>query len=333
MYDIERVTDDIERIALSPPEGVCELLDEPTNVYFVRGEAPALIDAGHPAQFDALCRALDELGVPVARLERVLYTSWDIGVLGAATNLPNCDHFVLSPDMVEPLDYEAHIAARRRRLLQIGRTLIDEEEGFEEDDLERLQQFIASYFPPMPSRLSFIPVRGGHTVAAGGLTLEAVAAPGPAAGHVVYYEADRRILFGGRFALTGLPERLDEVQAYLISLERLQKLDVEAVLLNRGEPTIERGEWSLRRALRFLNNFMSNAPAVMHREPTVVEFIERDLGHPIEDLAELVLQLERYQAPMDELVRSKMIEAEGDGLGRRYGVDVEDDRAPLRPDK
>ncbi|MFW5966575.1 MAG: MBL fold metallo-hydrolase [Persicimonas sp.] len=333
MYDIQRVNDDIERIVLEAPKGAPPPLDEPRNVYLLRGQAPALIDAGHPSQFDALCRALEEAGVPVSKLQRVLYTSWDIDALGAAANLPNCDHFVLSPDMVEPLDYENYIDQRREDLVELGRILVEQSEDFEEADLERVERFVSTYFPPMPSRLSFLPIRGGHTVAAGRFRFEVIAAPGPTPGHAVYYDAERATLFGGSFTLTGLPTRLHEVQSYLISLERLQKLEVEALFLSRGEPTLKRGGWSLRRALRFLNNFMSNAPAVMHREPTVVEFIERDLGHPIEDLAELVLQLERYQAPMDELVRSKMIEAEGDGLGRRYGVDVEDDRAPLRPDK
>lgn len=327
---IDQVTDDIHRICLDKPSGLPGPAGEPVNVYLLGGEAPALINAGHPAQFEPLCSALRELGVEISEIERVLYTSWDIEVLGAAANLPNVDHFVFSPDMVAPSNYEAHIAERRAEMRQLAEGLVDLEDAYDADDLDAVDAFVSAYYPPVPANLKFIPVRSGHTVCAGNYCFEAIAAPGPDAGHVVFYDAAKRVLFGGNFSATGLPTHIVEVQSYLISLERLQKLDIDTLLLNHGKPVKKRGGWTFRRALRFVNNFMSTAPAAMHQAPTVVEFIERDLGHPIDDLAELILQLERYKAPMDELVRARMIDAEGEGLARRYGTDVEDDRAPLR---
>jgi glyoxylase-like metal-dependent hydrolase (beta-lactamase superfamily II) len=325
------VTEEISRIELSKPQGLPSLASEPTNVYLLHGEAPALVNAGHPSQFDALCRALRELDVEVADLERIVYTSWNVEVLGAAANLPNIDHFVFSPDMSEPSDFETHLEARRDEIRSLAERVVVQEESYSDEDLESVDAYVSAYYPPMPSNLRFIPVRSGHVVAAGSFRLEVMATPGPAAGHVALYDAQKRTLFGGDFSASGLPAHMEEVQAYLISLERLQKLQVDTLLPNRGKPVKKRGDWTLRRALRFLNNFMNSAPAAMHNAPTVIEFIERDLGHHIDDLAELVLQLERYRAPMDELVRARMIDAEGEGLARRYGVDVEDDRAPLRP--
>jgi hypothetical protein len=86
----------------------------------------------------------------------------------------------------------------------------------------------------------------------------------------------------------------------------------------------------IKRALSFLNNFLSNAPAAMHEAPTVLEFIETDRGHRLEDLAEMVFALQRFRRPMDELARARMIETEGKGLSRRYGVDVDDPRNKVR---
>lgn len=327
---IEQVTDDLHRICLGQPAGLPEAVGQPINVYLLHGPAPALINAGHPAQFEPLCAALRDIGVEIGEIERVIYTSWDVGVLGASANMPNIDHFVFSPDMVEPSNYEAHVARRRDELRALANSVIEHDQGYEAGDLGEVDAFIAAYYPPMPSRLNFIPIRSGHTVCAGHFEFEVIAAPGPDAGHAVLYDASRRTLFGGSFTAMGLPQQIDEVQSYLISLERLQKLDVDMLLLNHGKPVSQRGDWSIRRALRFLNNFMSSAPAAMHGAPTVIEFIERDLGYHIDNLAELVLQLERYKAPMDELVRARMIDAEGTSLARRYGTDVDDDRAPLR---
>lgn len=330
MYELERVAPDVQRITLSPLAGLPELFSAPTHIYLLEGEAPALINAGHPAQFDALSEALRELGVGLSAIERVLYTSWDIGVLGAAANIAGADHFAFSPDMVEPSHYEAHIAARRGAFRATARALVALDIGYGAEDLEAVEQVIAAYFPPMPARMPFIPLRNAQTVCAGTFEFEVLATPGPAPGHLSFYDAARRTVFAGGFSTLGIPRQMQGVQPYLISLERLQRLQVEALLLTHELPVMSRGDWSLRRALRFLNNFMSTAPAAMHAAPTVVEFIEADLGYKPDTLAQLVLQVERYKVPMDELVRARMIEATGEGLARRYGVDVEDDRAALR---
>ncbi|MFP4599928.1 MAG: MBL fold metallo-hydrolase [Persicimonas sp.] len=332
MFEIETISDDIERIILEKPEGLPSPACTPNNVFLLRGDAPALVNAGHPSQFEPLCRALRELGVEVSDLDRIVYTSWNIEVLGAAANLPNVDHFVFSPDMVQPVNYQAHIDRRRQAVRSLAERIVEQDDAYDDEDLGEVDRFISTYYPPVPAKLKFIPLRSGHTVCAGRFEFEVIGTAGPDPGHISLYDTQRRTLFGGSFTANGLPERIEEVQAYLLSLERLEDLDVDMLLLNRGRVMQTRGGWTLRRMLRFFNNLMSNAPAAMHNAPTVIEFIERDLGHRIESLPELVLQLERYKAPMDELVRARMIDAEGSGLARRYGVDVEDPRAPLRPD-
>lgn len=330
MSPLERITDEIWQISLAPPEGLPGLLGTPMHVYLLRGAAPALINAGHPCQVEALRGALRELDLDLGAIERVLYTSWDISQLGASVSIPNADHFVLSPDMVEPSHYEALSEARRQELRALARALVDLDVGYGEDDLAEVDRMLGVYLPPMPTRLPFIPLRNAQTLRAADFEFEVLATPGPAAGHAAFYDGARRTLFAGSFSTMGIPRQIREVQPYLISLERLQKLAVDALFLNSEPPVLSRGDWSVRRALRFLNNFMSTAPSAMHAAPTVVEFIEADLGHRIDSLPEMLLQVERYRVPMDELVRARMIEAEGSGLERKYGTDVEDDRALLR---
>lgn len=328
--ELARVSDTIHRITLEEPANLPDLLSAPTHIYLLKGEQPALINAGHPAQISALARALRALGLDLGQIDRVLYTSWDISVLGAAANLPAADHFVFSPDMIEPARYEAQIAGRRAEFRQLAQALIDLEIGYTQADLKRVDEVIAAYYPPMPARLSLIPLRNTHLISAGAFEFEVLATPGPAPGHVAFYDAAEQTLFAGEFSTLGIPKRIVELQPYLISLERLHRMEVEALLLTRELPVTTRGGWSVRRALRFLNNFMSTAPAAMHLSPTVVDFIRSDIGYQIDDLAEMVLQVERYKVPMDELVRARMIEAEGAGLARKYGVDISDDRAALR---
>lgn len=330
MSSLERISDEIWQISLAAPAGLPELLSEPMRIYVLTGSAPALINAGHPCQVEALRAALRELQLDLGAIERVLYTSWDIAQLGASVSIPNADHFVLSPDMVEPGQYETLVEARRQELRTLARALVELQVGYGADDLEEVERMLGIYLPPMPASLQFIPLRNAQTVRAADFEFEVLATPGPAPGHAAFYDAARRTLFAGGFTTMGIPRQIREVQPYLISLERLQKLGVDALFLNTEPPVLSRGDWSVRRALRFLNNFMSTAPSAMHAAPTVVEFIESDLGHRIDSLPQMLLQVERYRVPMDELVRARMIEAEGQGLGRRYGIDVEDDRALLR---
>ncbi len=329
MYELERVTDDLHRIGLEKPEGYPPPVGQANNVYLLDGEYPALINAGHPSQFDALCKALHELDVAPSRIHRVVHTSWRIDVLGAAPNFPNADHFVLSPDMTQPRDYEAHVAKRREAFERDARAALERRDHYGQDDLDDALAFMGQYWPRMTHRLDFVPIRSGHSVAAGNYGFEVIEAPGANPGNVALYDAEADVLFCGDVTLKGMPDFIDEVQPYLVSLERLLEIEAEHLLPNFGKASL-RSRWMIKRALSFLNNFLSNAPAAMHDAPTVIEFIENDRGRQLDSLTELVFQLQRYRRPMDELARARMIETEGTGLSRRYGVDVEDPRDTLR---
>jgi glyoxylase-like metal-dependent hydrolase (beta-lactamase superfamily II) len=329
MFEIERVTDTLHRIGLEKPEDYPPPIGQASNVYLLDGEYPALVNAGHPSQFDALCQALHELDVAPSQIHRVVHTSWRIDVLGAAPSFPGADHFVLSPDMMQPRDYESYVAARRDAFIADAREIVEQHGGYGDEDLEAAEAFSRRYWPRMTRRLNFVPLRSGHTVAAGTFEFEAIEAPGANPGNLALYDRGKDVLFCGDITLKGMPDFIDDVQPYLVSLERLLKIEAEHLLPNFGKAS-PRSQWMIKRALSFLNNFLSNAPAAMHEAPTVIEFIETDRGHQLDSLVELVFEMQRYRRPMDELARARMIDTEGKGLSKRYGVDVEDPRERLR---
>ncbi len=323
---VEKITEGLLRIELPPVAGICEALSTSTNVYLVEHPSPALINAGHPAQFDHLVRALRGCGISPADIERIIATSWQIDVVGAAPQFPGADLFVLSPDMRTPRDLEMQVDARRQRLLQLGGRMADFDDRFRRQPVE---EQIEDYYPRLTRDLRFAPLRNGHFVKAGSLRLEVMGTAGPGAGHMALYEEERKLLFCGDFTMTHLPRFLEDTRAYLVSLERLAQLESKRVLPNRGR-VFTQGRWTVTRAANFLNNFLGNAPAALVRSPSVLEFIERDRGHLPEDPVELLLLYERFQLLFDELVRSRAIAAAGDGFERRYGVDVDDPRGKIR---
>ena len=326
--ETHQIRPNLNRIELEMPGDLPEPASEPRNVYLLAGEAPALINAGHPQQFEALSKAIRSLGVELVDIARILHTSWAVASLGGAKNFPETDHFVLSPDMVEPRDYQRIVDGRRRNLMEFGDELLEHEE-FADQDRGDLESFAEKYFPALPRQLDFVPIRSGHVVRVGEYALEVIATPGPESGHACFFDADEDLLFTGDFSIDGMPTHLDDVQSYFVSLERLIELDASTVLPNSGEPR-DRGTWALQGAHRFINNFMSHAPQAMYEEPTLVEFARRDWGGQPDDFAQVVLEMRVYRALMQELVRSRMVEAKGEGLDRRFGTDFDDPREDLR---
>lgn len=325
-FHFETVVDGVTRIELPPLSGVRISPSAAANVYLIEDPYPALINAGHPAHADLLVDALRSRGITPADVERIIATSWRIDIVGGATQFPRADLFVLSPDMKAPRDYELHVEARRQRLTSLATSMAGEVDEFRRQPVD---EAIDYFYPRMTRNLRFSPVRNGHFVHAGPLRLEVLATAGPAPGHMALYEADEQLLFCGDFAMSGLPDRIDNTRGYLVSLERLAELPSEQVCPNRGR-TFQQGRWTVSRAANFLNNFLSNAPAAFVRAPTVLEFIARDRGTAFDDPVELVLTYELFETLFEELVRTRTVAAEGEGLQRRYGVDVDDPREQLR---
>ncbi|RDV36191.1 MBL fold metallo-hydrolase [Bradymonadaceae bacterium TMQ3] len=328
MYQIEQLGEDLFRIALQRHlEFSPEALRAPTNVYLC-GPAPwALINAGHPSvHAEDLSHALSECGVRADQIDRIIATSWEIDCVGGAQNFPNAELFVLSPDMFAPGDLEMIIERRRAALRERTSELAAALEGF---DAGIVHTWLERFYPRQSRALNFVPLRQGARVRAGRLELQVHPCSGITAGHMALFDEASAILFSGDVALSGLPARMDDAAGYATSIERLAALNPERALPNHGRP-FERARWTLVRASRFLTNTLSSAASALFNGPTIVEFIERDRGYELHEPVELLWNFELFKVLFDELVRTRTIQAEGEGVTRRYGVDVDDPRAEVR---
>jgi glyoxylase-like metal-dependent hydrolase (beta-lactamase superfamily II) len=329
MYALHRLSDDLAVITLPKPAIAALPAARPNNVFVASAGTTTLINAGHPSQHRALCEALRELGVSPDRVDRIVATSWAPDCLGGAVNFPQADLLTISPDRRAPGRYEDYLEDERR-LLRVWADALCALPAYAALDRAALDPFIAAWLPRTTNALPVLPLRAGHVVRAGALSLEVIAAPGPDPGHICLYEPTRRWLFTGDLTRDALPQHVDSVQGTLMGMERAMDLKPE-VLLPTYAPVDHDGDFSLRRALRFLNNFLSNAPAAMHGGGrTLTEFVEQDLGFRPTHLVRLIYTLRSYAAFLEELTRSQMIDASGNGIHRRYGVDVEDPREEIR---
>lgn len=334
MYAIQRIEEGLWQITLPNPSITALPAARPLNVYLFTGASPALINVGHPAQQRALAAALRELGIEPSRIERVVATSWSIDVLGGITGLPQADLFLLSPDMIQPTrhddwqqgwreEWEAMLATLREHPHFANLSTASAQDASEVSAADA--EFFDAFFPKLSNQLEFIPLRAGHTIQLGDHhALEVIAAPGPDPGHLCLYSSTKSWLFCGELPRDGMPERMTSVRDMLASLERCVALEPKLLLPNRGMIR-EWGGFTLQRGARFLNNFLSNATSVMKEAPTLLEFVESDMGYlpnyPIRYASTLLI----YQALLDEMVRARLVLAEGKGWSRRYGVEPPED--------
>lgn len=323
MYAIYELDAGLWRITLPNPDVPRLPGARPVNVYLVAGDAPALIDAGHPAQQRALAAALHDIGTSPSAIERIVCTSWQPDHLGGTTAFPNADTFVFSPDMLQPARYDSWLDTLRGSMRELF-TLVEDLDG-STDTRDDLDAYLAAFVPRSTNDLRFIPLRNGHVVRAGHLELEVISAPGPDPGHIVLWDAEHERLFSGSLTRDGLPEVIHSVQSYLTAMERALELAPKTLLPSYGVHDAH-GVFTLRRSLRFLNNFLSNAPGALAQGPTLLEFVERDMGYVPSDRVRFTATLMAYKAFLDELVRTHNIDAAGSGLTRRYGIEPDDPR-------
>lgn len=329
MYALEQIEDNLWQIMLPKPQLGHLPYARPNNVYVITGANPTLINAGHVSQHEALKDALEQVGVPAWRVERIVATSWEPDCIGGAYHFKDASLFAFSPDLSEPSDYELWQSKQRAERLEFARALVDFE-GYERElSLEQYEALLGGYFDPRVRTLPVIPLRDGYTVRAGELALKVVHCPGPAPGHVMLHEAERAWLFSGDLLQEGMPERLASVQEFVQGLERVQSIPAKVLLPNRG--IVDRdGAFTLKYAIHFLNSFVTNVPLAVHKSPTLLEFVARDLGMEPSDELRYVETLRVYHTLLEELGRARLLDVQGHGLARRYGVDLNDPRSALR---
>jgi glyoxylase-like metal-dependent hydrolase (beta-lactamase superfamily II) len=329
MYAIEPLADDLWQITLPKPSIEHLPYARPNNVFVLTGDAPALINAGHPSQAEGLKGALATLGLRMQDIQRVLATSWQVDMIGGAMHFADADLFAFSPDMVQPRHYGRWLAQERALRLEFA-TLLDAFEPFEIAlDWDALRATLEAYYPTSLQTLPIIPLMSGQSVALAQRTVEVVAAHGPDVGHIMLHDMEHNVLFSADIIQNGLPEQVYEVRQHLRALASADIIAPAQLYPNHGR-AITRTRLRLKHARMFLENFIDNAPMAMHKDPTLTAFVYQDLGIVPTDLVRYTETLRTYQLLLDELGRSRLLDTVGDGLSRRYGVGLNDARSSIR---
>lgn len=285
-----------------------EPLGQSVNVFLV-GPPYTLINVGHLSQIDALKAGLRALKVSPGAIERILCTSWSLDVLGGTRHFPRADVFMLSPDGIAPHHFDRWVTSEKTRL------------GPYFDYVGADNTFTEMWFDGSPARVEMIPLHVGAIVAAGGLRLEVQALNGFDPGAMMLFDPEAKVLFSSEIVLSGLPAAVRNPQGFLGDLDRAAATEAQFIYPNHGF-TSAHGKMDIKRAARWANNLLSNARHAMRGGVTLAEFIERDLGYRPDD-AELALRMAAFHPFLDELVDSRVIDAEGTGMERIYGTNVE----------
>jgi glyoxylase-like metal-dependent hydrolase (beta-lactamase superfamily II) len=305
----------LKMLELPPPIIRLELGEErPSNVFLIAGAEPGLVGAGHPRHADELVARLAEHGVRPSDIRRIVAGSWAADVLGGAAAFPAADLFVTSPDMMQPRAWNQWTDSRRARVLGVADEVLERVEGWTRSELEG---WLDLEFPSLTNHLDFVPLRNARRVVVGGLQLEVIAAPGPNPGHSFLWNADQGICFCGDLELDGLPLGVDSARDYLIALERAADLAPEWLLPSHGAPSPSATR-TLKRLARFCDSYMSTVPAALREPTTLMELVDRDLGHVPDDAVVYLQTLLRQRPFLEELVSARAISADGAGLDRKY---------------
>lgn len=315
MYGTHRFDDRVTQLTLPCPDGVSRPWGFPPNVFVLHGAAPALVGTGLPGTEDALRDALDEIGLTPERVARVVLPSARPEALGNVGMFPRAAVFA-TPPSAAPRSANAALAARVR---QAADGLI-ERGGNDAWTSDVLRAFEASYLAPLPDRLDIVPLRDGQRLRLGTLTLEVMATPGVDPGTLALYEPERRWLFCGP-TISLAEEPVPDVAApYMESLRRISQLEPAAVFPTHGG--IERDHRAVFRSAGLAtNNLLTNMPFAVPEPLPLPEICRRDLGYFPADLMRFTGTILRYQAMLDELVRTGVAQRDGEGVWAPYRMD------------
>ncbi|MBH22982.1 MAG: hypothetical protein CMH57_00715 [Myxococcales bacterium] len=321
-YALQRVAEELIQITLPRP-GLPLPYGAPINLHLVNDPtAPALVGVGLPLTLPALREALAHLGLSPERIVRVVALDWSPDQLGAIDAFPNAELFLGAPDMTTPRRYGRLIAQERDALIARVDQLLEDPEYAALMDRGELERVLGGYFADLPEQLDFVPLRSGHPLQLGDRRLRVVEAPGPWRGHIALHDPEDGVLLSGRLVTRprwGEPW-IRQLSTLLLSLERVQELKPRLLLPAQGLPDRD-ASWAIRRQHRFMTGLLSNIPVVLAQTPTIPALICRDLGHRPPHLIRFVETVRRYQAYLEELIRTGVVFRSGEGVWTSYGTE------------
>ncbi len=240
-----------------------------TNCYLVQdGDDSLVVDTGAPTEdgYRVLHAALEELGVNPARTSYFL------------THL-HYDHVGLV-DRIAPANATVYLSAEGLQMARDGgveelhedfRRLV--EEGVPRADADALVRSVSGPRVIDIDRCAPVVVGDGDVIDVGSYRLHVVATPGHTPDHLSLYEPRSKTLMGGDHVLfvvspgvTVFPDGSDSLQAYLDSLDRVNNMEIETLLVSHGKnrPDFrERIDWLKRHHLERLDETVG----IIEREP------------------------------------------------------------------
>lgn len=210
-----------------------------TNCYIIRdGDDVLVVDTGAPTEKGAslLSEALDELGIDRTRA-RYFLTHMHLDHAGLVDAVVPSGATVY----VSSVDFEAERATHAAAYFERVRRDL-EQQGLSFSDASGFARYSSEPRLFDPERLDMQFVREDDTIRVGRFPFRVVETPGHTPGHLVLFEPQSRMLFGGDHILfvisPGIARFLDGangLQAYLDSLEKVRLLGPRRLFLSHGD--------------------------------------------------------------------------------------------------
>ncbi len=215
------------------------------NVFLLRdGQHFTLIDTGLQTDESrqTLAAKLDQLAVPVDRINRILITHIHPDHFGLAAELRERAHAALVIHRLEVALMEPRYARAEDLVHDVGAWLHRNGVPAEEAEFIKSASMAAREFVRVvePDLL----LEGAESLPLDGSELQVVWTPGHSPGHCCFYWARRRLLFSGDHLLPKISPNIglhpqsgaDPLDDYLDSLDRIDRLEVDLVLPAHGDP-------------------------------------------------------------------------------------------------
>ena len=214
------------------------------SIYVVKsGKEVAVIDTGFDTKegLDALTKQLREIGIEITDITQIIATH------------AHGDHYGMTGTLRKLTG--ATIALHKLEKQSNDR------QNTERHDPERMEKWFTANGAPGTNQLernSFGPFRhhfmsrtepdivleGDETIRVGETNLKAIWTPGHAAGHIVLYDADKKLLFAGDHVLPKITPNVaarsdndaNALGQYINSLKTVRKLEADTVLPAHGKP-------------------------------------------------------------------------------------------------